>query len=154
MIHSPEWLPKIDEKGRRNLLSIANSPEIKRAGEIARITSFPGIYFTRQVSIDELKKWINKNRDIIRAIQYKLPKQKIIKRNQRTLFWGQVAWILKQDGINSWAKMRDYIDKMNKEKPFVKEEESDPVFDPLPTEIDLAKYYTYFVESLKQLSHS
>jgi hypothetical protein len=118
--------------------------------QMMEVVKYPAIYFTRQVSIDELKKWIDKNRSFIRAIQYKLPKRKIIKRTQKALFWGQVAWILKKDGIHSWTKMVEKIEELiehNRERGTI-EKESGHFADIPPEPQDLARYYKRFIESL------
>jgi hypothetical protein len=149
-VHIPDYEP-IKEEELKTLSSILSSPSITRARKLMRITSYPSIYFTQKVTIDELKKWIDKNKKLVRIIQNRLPVRRIIKRNDKTLFWGQIAWIYKQDGINSWSSMVKKIELMieSYKKEGLIPEESEAFSDVAPEPVDLAKYYYRFVKSLE-----
>jgi len=123
--------------------------------QMMEVVKYPAIYLTRQTSIDELKKWINENKEIIRVIQKRLPKQKIIKRTQKAVFWGQVAWILKQEGIRSWAKMTEKIEELiqKNRKNNTIDGENKHFADEIPEPWELSKYYSRFIESLSSLQY-
>lgn len=142
-------LPRYFYPSQRN----RNDSALGLAGRIVgewKILEYPAIYFTRQVTIDELKHWINKNKSLIRAIQYKLPKEKKLKRERKTLFWGQVAWILKLDGIHSWSKMVKMIERLidNNRKESITQADSEHFEDIAPEPQELEKYYNRFVASI------
>jgi len=132
--------------------SVFNDPEIKRMQFLKDLGKYPSIYFTYNTSPDELIKWINKNRRLIRYIQRDLPKKHMIKRlrEEKTLFWGQMAWILKQDNVASWSEMTDILDKMIERS--ADNGDNSPFNEAFaPSGIELEKYYTRFEESLKNL---
>lgn len=138
-----------NERVLKGLRSVSISTVILRE----RRMKYPAIYFTRQVLPNELKKWIDNNTEAIGNMQQKLPNKKDFRRIPRTLFWGQVAWVLKRDGIDSWARMEDEILKMDKEKSFGNNNDSSDeknIFD-LPTAVELEKYYNRFIESLQNI---
>ena len=148
-VHLPDYFYPKKPKEIKSLRDVISWMKTR---PLAEVNNYPAIYFTRQVTINELKEWIDKNRELIRAIQCKLPRNKNIKRTERAIFWGQVAWILKQDGVYSWAKMERSIEELDEKEPFLKEQEESEVLNPLPTAIELEKYYHRFLESLKTIN--
>ena len=139
-IHLPEYF----YNKPKNLLELPSAFE--SAYRQGAVMKYPALYFTRKVSANELVKWLKnpKNRKLFENIQYKLPRQKEIDRDQKTIFWGQVAWILKQDGINSWAKMTKAIEKLL-------ENNQDNLYQIAPEPVEIQKYYERFVESLHKI---
>ena len=113
------------------------------------LIKYPGIYFTYNTSIDELKKWINKNKNLIRAIQAKLPKKRHIKRTDKSLYWGQTVWILKQDGVSSWSKMSKIIEGFIQKA--LREDPNELDYDQAPEPTELEKYYNRFLKSLSSI---
>lgn len=149
----PEEKKADSEKNLKTLGSSLSSPEIMRARAAMRIIGYPAIYLTGQVSVDELKKWINTNRELIRVMQSRLPKRKVLKRDDKTLFWGQVVWILRQEGFRSWSKMVGRIEELieDNKKEGMTQEESEHYADIPPEPQELEKYYTRFIESLTDI---
>jgi len=115
------------------------------------VIRYPAIYFTRQTSINELKKWINDNRELLRNIQYKLPKPKILKIKEDTIFWGQIAWIFRKEKI-SWAKMPEKIEQENKRylKEAGKSEDNEEDYLDIPLPLELEKYYERFLKAIEK----
>lgn len=162
-VHIPKVIRKSNEKAEikktqkpktiKDLLNQLNQDLIETRRLIYEMTvvqKYPGIYFTRQVTINELKEWISKNRNLLRAIQYGLPKRRIIKRQKKTLFWGQAVWILKQEGIKSWVKIEKELEKiLESSKEYLEDED----FASVPITSELQKYYNYFLESLRNLEN-
>ena len=155
-LYMPEFdVPKAEVEKAKNIKDIARSvfddPAIRKVQRLTELAKHPSIYFNYNTSIDELIKWINKNRNLIRFIQSQLSKKRELKREAKTLFWGQVAWTLMQDGITSWTKMTKVIQEM------LDKSDNDNFnygFDmktaPDPTEFE--KYYTRFLESLETIN--
>lgn len=115
------------------------------------VLEYPAIYFTSSVSIDKLKRWINENKSLIRAVQDKLPKEKKLRRKRKTLFWGQVAWIYRKSGM-TWARISRKIEKwMESMQEIDYNENKDIIGDAPPGPEELKKYYTRFVDSLRRL---
>ncbi len=148
-IHLPAYFYPEDKSSKGLALNIIRM----RQGE--PVVRYPAIYFTRQVKVNELKRWINENKSAIRAMQYKLPKPQKIKREEKTVFWGYVAWLLKRDGFRSWAKMTKAIEQMINNQGSEFENDSRQHFtDAAPEPVELQKYYTRFIDSLKKLPSS
>ncbi len=148
-VHLPDYFYPEDNTTK----GLANKIAMMREG--APVTHYPAIYFTRRVTVDELKRWINENKSAIRAMQFKLPKPQKIKRGEKTLFWGYVAWLLKRDGFKSWAKMTKAIEQMiNRQRAEFKSHQGDHYTDIAPEPVELEKYYNRFMTSLKKLQPS
>lgn len=144
-VYIPDYASPL-ERRFKGLRSIPNGTVIIRD----KLMKYPAIYFTRQVSPNEIKKWIDNNVVTIKNAQRGLPTKKDLRRNVRTLFWGQMAWMLKRDGIKSWAKMQKAIDNMDNKNPFISENVDEKIFR-IPTANELQKYYNYFIESLQNI---
>lgn len=108
---------------------------------------YPAIYFTSEVSINDIKNWINKNRELLRSLLETLPKRTIPKIHHKTILWGHIAWIYKRDGIQSWTEISDNIQKriQSSEGPIFGETDA-------PSPNELKKYYDRFLASLKSLN--
>lgn len=142
-------------KKSKNLLSMSsgllNSPEMRRARSAFDLYEHPSIFFTRKTSSDELKKWIDKNTHLLKAIQFGLPERKVYKRNSKTIFWGRVAWIFRQDGVRSWSKIQKLVDKECERIIEEQGEEGNKDLLNPPSNIELRKYFERFIESLQKI---
>lgn len=121
---------------------------------IGRVLEYPAIYFTRQVSIDELKLWINDNKDLIRAIQQRLPENKKVRREPKTLLWGHIAWICRKGGIKSWTRISEKLQTWLNSKYEECEEIDDYLGEYAPSPGEIKKYHDRYVESLSKLEAS
>lgn len=131
--------------------SVSVTSETKRIEAAMQVVKYPGIYFPHKISIDELKKWINRNKDLLHMMMQNLPEKLVTKRAHETIFWGQMAWILRQAGITSWVGISDQIQRIVDKD----EEEGRPVggaFATVPGPEELEKYYNRFLESLHAMS--
>lgn len=155
--HIPENLYPIKEKvniktGGQGLLKTLSDIDYE---ELSRINflghevrmKYPAIILTRYTSPTELKKWITDNAKLLRHIQKHLGQSPTIKIDKRTAFWGKTAWILKEEGINSWTKMVNEIDSWDDKKPIINDEEILPI----PTPNELEKCFTSFYNSLQRI---
>lgn len=110
---------------------------------------YPSIHFTSQVTIGELKKWVNDNKSDIRLFLKRIPKRPKPKVSSNTLIWGHIAWLFKRGGKHSWTEITNLI-QVQIGKLL---ETADDVYgrQEAPTPIELEKYYTRFTASLKKL---
>ena len=120
-----------------------------------KVLEYPAIYFTRQFSIDELKRWINDNKSLVRALQSKLPKERRLRRKHHTLFWGQMAWMYKKNGMKSWTHMSKKLQELldSKQKDNENNNEDFPG-DNAPEPGELRKHYVRFIRFLRELESS
>ncbi|MFH1792136.1 MAG: hypothetical protein ABH819_00645 [Patescibacteria group bacterium] len=140
--NSPKTLLKLSA-------SILDSPEIQKMDTAMKLSKYPSIYFTRKISIGELKKWIDANKSVIRSIQHRLPSKKYFKRDYKTLFWGKIAWIFKQDGVNSWAEISKLVQKEADQIIEEQGEKDNKYLLNLPDDIEIRKCYKRFINSLQ-----
>lgn len=106
----------------------------------------PAIYFQNFVSINDIIKWIRKNKLFIKtAINALFPKRRDIKIYKSTLTWGLVAHLLKEDGIKGWSKMAKYLNNWFNDR--ISSE-----FRPIPDERELRKCYFRFLEQIEKIS--
>lgn len=116
--------------------------------------TYPGIYFTRQDTIDELKGWINQNKDLVRSIQHNLPIHHVIKTERKVLFWGQMAWIVRSMGETRWQRIEGIFDDIFKKQYDHGVEDNDEVTGYAPSYIDLQKCYYSYLETVKTIFRS
>lgn len=84
---------------------------INRAPNANDLLRLPFVYANYQVSIAQLKQFIEDNKDEIRKILAKLPpKPSAGKMSRKRLVIGQIAWILKRSGdYKSWYAVTEFI---------------------------------------------
>lgn len=111
---------------------------------------YPAIYFTAQITIDDLKKWLDNksNKGYFRyTIKHHFPMKKAsIKIDDKTLIWGQIASLLKLNGIHSWTRMSQVIIKLGHNSIIYYPS------DDLPTPNELRTYYYRFVAAVSKVS--
>lgn len=122
---------------------------VVRQGEVLK---YPAIYFTSRFSRRELLDWVKNNRQAIEAINSVLPgvKEIGIKMKPKTERIGAIAFILKRDGINRWAKMEKVVENMSKVLQMDNYWEEDY----LPGAEDLRLAYKSYKELLRKLDTS
>lgn len=161
MLHFPptkEDLVKEDEhpNNLRGLSSILNSPALKRVRESQNLYLHPSIYLTRKVTKNELMSFLSSSQNwrFIEAMQSNLPKKKVLRRERKTIFWGQIAWFMKRDGIHSWSKLANEIEKIVERslKSRPNGIKFDPITDITPEPVELEKYYNRFIQSIENLT--
>lgn len=138
----PSFYPK-----KEGALSLAE--DITRMREWAEMIQHPAIFFTAYASIDEMKRWIDKNKNILRGLMVGLPKKKRLKRKERAVFWGQIAWIILQEGKRTWKKLvavADYLVEKSKQN-----NSAVAPLDEAPDEIQFRLYYERFLSDLHGL---
>lgn len=133
-------------RGRTNLFKDL----VDRAG----ILNYPAVVLTKRSSINELKNWINENKDIIRTIQESSPKKVGSKTKPLTLMWGQIAYILKQNGVTSWEAMSRGIQRNLKDTSIERYENAIGEEFLVPSGTELQRYYTRFIKALKTIKSS
>jgi DNA-binding transcriptional MerR regulator len=152
-IHYPSYETK-QKTSLKRLPNILYSPEVRKLDNVMRLAKYPSIYFSRKTSPEELKKWVDKNKKLIRAIQNKLPSKKRVKRDTKTLFWGKIVWIFKQDGIRPLAEISRRIQSEAERIIDEQGEEGNEELCCPPTAVELRKYYERFLESLQKAETS
>jgi len=137
MYETPEEKELAEDYGLDNLF---------REEKYKRLKSYPVIYLTRQVKKGELLNWIKDNFPLLKVTQRNLPKKRTIKRDLRNIFWGHIAWFLKQEGVHKWNIMsialEKFLDKLHENAKNY------------PGQIELRKSYYRFLKSLKETESS
>ena len=153
-LHIPEPMPyknATNVKDIRKLSSIYDDPAIKRASRAMDLYKYPSIYFTHKISAEELIQWLKSNRKTFNNIQQCLPKKKKLKISKETLFWGKIAWIIKQDGVESWIgvqnKIDEYVDRIIEDEG----EKGNKHLLKRPDNVELRRYYKRFIKYLQKL---
>lgn len=143
-IHYPDYF--YDEPKKYDMSSQLGA--VKRRLEV---TNYPALFFTRKVKANELIKWLKvpKNRNLFNSLQFKLPDEPSIKRDENTLFWGQAVWLVKREGENSWVKITSRLEELLGNHNENDKNTDAPETVPAPEE--LKKYYDRFLESLKRV---
>jgi hypothetical protein len=110
--------------------------------------NYPAIYITSYTSVDELKKWIHNNRLFIRLmIKQHFPKKRTSPRlDDKTLFWGQIATLFKERGLNSWVKMVEIMQRLQNKDLY-----SSRIPEEIPNPGELRTYYNRFNKSVALL---
>ncbi|GEM_PF-4061391 len=127
-------------------------PDYITLKKLLRQSQYPAIIIPFGTTLDDLNKWIQNNTVQINKVLSSMPSKKIVRMNEKTLLWGQIAWILKQDGIHSYTKMVKEIDKLEEKKLFVKDNEEDAKEKyQTPTADDLEKHCKRFIQYSSQL---
>ncbi len=143
-ILNPYPLINTPTKKWKNISAIQNELEKKlQLLSIGRYYGYPSIYFTQKVSIKKIIEFILKNKEYInKSLLSPLPKIKTIKAHPHTFLWGQIAWILKNEGIKKWSDMEKFIENNKKIK-----------IKPIPNQIEIRKQYHTFLKYLRQIEN-
>ena len=110
-------------------------------------SSYCSIRVNQRITINELKKWIKKNKLWIRNNLNNLPKINKPKIDSNTVLWGHFAWILKKGGMNSWTEMTKFIQK------HIDEFGSAYGVNSAPEPVEIERYYKRFVLSLRKVDN-
>lgn len=119
---------------------------------LINLTSYPTIRFTKKIPVTDLIKWIKLHSSEITKIIYQsnLPTKTKPKITDRTLLWGHIAWILKEEGVNQWKSMEDYLEQLDKKENIIPDEE---LFR-LPTSEELRLAYKSYQNTIRKIESS
>ena len=106
------------------------------------LLSYPAIFFKREVSLNELIKWLRKNWKRLKVYFSLIPKKRSFRIYEDNLFWGQAAWILHKEKGYRWCEIEDFLN--DKEKHFKD-------FISIPNQTEIRKIYEEFVKLLKKI---
>ncbi len=114
------------------------------------ISTHPSIYFTEYVSPEEIIDWVRNHRPQIKSIQRNLPKPSITKRDNKTIYWGRVAWIIKQEKPKAtWTEITSYAQELT-DSHRTGNSDSENV----PGETEFRNYYENFAKDIKRLNQT
>lgn len=110
--------------------------------------NYCSIRINQRITMNELKKWIKKNKPWIRSNLNDLPKVKKPQIDTKTIIWGHMAWILKKGKMDSWTEMSKLIQNKMEEL-----EELGPMYGEksAPEPVEMERYYKRFVSALKNI---
>lgn len=117
--------------------------------KLISLTSYPTIRFTKKITVTDFIEWIKLHSSKITKIIYQsnLPEKTKPKIADRTLLWGHIAWLLKEEGVNSWKNMEDYLEQIDKKENFIPDDE---LF-MLPTSEDLRLAYNSYQNTIRKI---
>jgi hypothetical protein len=116
--------------------------------KIEEALQYPAIYFKRETSAKELRRWLRENSESFKFIQKDLPKKRDIRIKDKTIFWGYATSLFIAGGETSWTKISEELYRLVDESEFSSPKDRAEV--PGPTDIE--KYYKRFIDSLKKVS--
>ncbi len=140
---------QINENKPKKISEIADNMNnhMERMRLMTETAFYPAIYFTEDMKINKIIDWLKTNKLLIEEQLSKLPKHIKSKTKYSTIFWGQVVWILRQDGIKKWSKISKEAEKL-----MYSTDDEDCM--QVPDEIELRNFYKSYLQQLKNLERN
>jgi hypothetical protein len=108
------------------------------------LLSHPAIFFKREVSLNELIKWLRKNWKYLKVYFSLLPKKRSFKDHRNNIFYGQLVWIYREEGLR-WCDIEKLINDQKKFPEIAKFRFS---------QIEIRKLYYKYIKLLKKIEQT
>jgi hypothetical protein len=108
------------------------------------LLSHPAIFFKREVSLNELIKWLRKNWKYLKVYFSLLPKKRSFKHHRNNIFYGQLVWICREEGLR-WCDIEKLVNDQKKFPEIAKFRFS---------QIEIRKLYHKYIGLLKKIEQT